>query len=108
MSMGCEYGQGFLFTKPVDSQAASTLLAKSLAGREGDAEDIEGNGLGLAIAKSIVERHNGRISVKSELGKGSCSTFTLPLVKPEPLAKPTSKSNPYSSKNNSKKRRISC
>jgi EAL domain-containing protein (putative c-di-GMP-specific phosphodiesterase class I) len=53
MSMGCEYGQGFLFTKPVDSQAASTLLAKSLAGRDGDVKDIEGNDLGLAIAKSI-------------------------------------------------------
>jgi EAL domain-containing protein (putative c-di-GMP-specific phosphodiesterase class I) len=30
-SMACEYGQGYLFTKPIDSQMASTLLAKSLA-----------------------------------------------------------------------------
>jgi len=31
-SMECEYGQGYLFTKPIDSQMASSLLSKSLAG----------------------------------------------------------------------------
>ncbi|MBI5933492.1 MAG: EAL domain-containing protein [Chloroflexi bacterium] len=30
-SMDCEYGQGYLFTKPIDSQMASALLAESLA-----------------------------------------------------------------------------
>ncbi|HET7145420.1 MAG TPA: EAL domain-containing protein, partial [Anaerolineales bacterium] len=29
-SMDCEYGQGFLFTKPLDSRTAGSLLAKSL------------------------------------------------------------------------------
>jgi PAS domain S-box-containing protein len=37
-----------------------------------------GSGMGLYIAKGIIEAHAGRISVKSELGRGSTFTFTLP------------------------------
>jgi signal transduction histidine kinase len=42
------------------------------------AEKKEGTGLGLPIAKDIVVLHNGRMWVKSELGKGSQFFFTLP------------------------------
>jgi signal transduction histidine kinase len=40
--------------------------------------DKRGVGLGLAIARGIVEAHGGTVGVKSELGKGTVFSFTLP------------------------------
>jgi PAS domain S-box-containing protein len=38
----------------------------------------QGTGLGLAITKRLIEQHGGTIALRSELGIGSCFTFTLP------------------------------
>jgi two-component system NtrC family sensor kinase len=39
----------------------------------------KGTGLGLSVAYGIIERHGGRISVSSEVGRGSTFTIALPL-----------------------------
>lgn len=52
---------------------AETDLPKifELFNRMENVKDIEGSGVGLAIVKRIVEKHNGHITAKSELNKGS-------------------------------------
>jgi two-component system, OmpR family, sensor histidine kinase KdpD len=41
---------------------------------------VQGTGMGLAIAKAIIEAHHGTVGVTSQLGHGSVFYFTLPLA----------------------------
>jgi two-component system, OmpR family, phosphate regulon sensor histidine kinase PhoR len=45
-----------------------------------ETDNIIGSGLGLSIVKSIIEKHRGRVWVRSEIGVGSAFIFVLPAI----------------------------
>jgi signal transduction histidine kinase len=64
--------------KGMDSAELDSLFERYYRGT--NTTRTEGTGLGMAIAKQIVELHGGSILVESELGKGTCVTVDLPLA----------------------------
>jgi signal transduction histidine kinase len=65
------------------------LFTKFFRGRNPVVADSGGTGLGLVIAKAIIEKHQGTILVESRPGEGTCFRVILPVGKPgavEPAA----------------------
>lgn len=62
----------------IDDPEQSLIFEKFYRGRDQRFRRVEGTGMGLPIAKAIVEAHGGTISVTSQLGHGSVFSFTLP------------------------------
>ena len=58
------------------------IFDKYFRGRIAREKVIDGVGIGLTIARHVVEQHGGRISVDSQLGEGSTFTIELPLREP--------------------------
>ena len=61
----------------IDDLEQSLIFEKFYRGRD-QRYRVQGTGMGLAIAKAIVEAHGGTIGVTSQLGSGSVFHFTLP------------------------------
>jgi signal transduction histidine kinase len=53
--------------------------------------EVRGSGLGLAIVKHIVDAHRGKVTVESDLGRGSVFTIHLP-IEPGTVARPETRS----------------
>jgi signal transduction histidine kinase len=74
-----------------DGSSATLVISDSGTGIEGDdlarifepffTTRASGTGLGLAIVKSIVDCHNGNISIESNLGSGTAVTVKIPVGK---------------------------
>jgi two-component system sensor histidine kinase KdpD len=63
----------------IDDFEQGLIFDKFYRGRD-QRMQIQGTGMGLAIAKAIVEAHGGQIGVTSQRGHGSVFYFTLPLA----------------------------
>ncbi len=63
----------------IPEELQKRVFGKFFRGDAG-ASGIPGSGLGLTIARSVVEAHGGRMSFKSAVGKGSVFSLELPLA----------------------------
>lgn len=62
----------------MDSVTQKYVFDQFYRSQGGDVHDVKGFGLGLSYVKRMVEHHKGNISLKSEMGKGSEFSITLP------------------------------
>ncbi len=62
----------------IPEEALSRIFTEFYRAKNAKLMHIEGTGLGLVIAKDVVEQHGGRISVRSQEGEGTTFSISLP------------------------------
>jgi signal transduction histidine kinase len=62
----------------IPAEAIPRVFERFFRAEPSRSKNVEGVGLGLALAKWIVEQHHGKIEVQSQPGQGSCFTVRLP------------------------------
>ena len=68
-----------LFDKFHRGRPAPVAADGALAAALPELEEVPGIGLGLYLARNVIEQMGGRISVESEVGRGSVFTLSLPV-----------------------------
>ncbi len=63
----------------IEAADRDRLFTRFFRAEHAEKQSVQGLGLGLGIAKSIVESHGGRIDVESEVGRGSVFRIRLPM-----------------------------
>jgi signal transduction histidine kinase/ligand-binding sensor domain-containing protein/DNA-binding response OmpR family regulator len=63
----------------IEANDIDRIFDRFYRGRQTDASNISGSGIGLSFVKELTELHNGKIYAASELGKGSVFTVEIPL-----------------------------
>jgi two-component system sensor histidine kinase GlrK len=61
-------------------ESLSHIFERFYEGSNRSTTKVPGSGIGLALAKQVVEAHGGRIWAESEVGKGTTMQFVLPLA----------------------------
>ena len=75
-----------LWVREEDLPKIWTRFFRADESRTRESEMQPSSGLGLAIAKGIVDLHGGWITAKSEEGRGACFSFGLPKTAPASVA----------------------